>query len=84
MYMDESEEEEEQNAGMFGGQQTGQVGQSGFAQGQGLGQQPQVNWISPRGAITAGVAGEDTLLYTKLHQMIDMHSNQCQLNTPKH
>ncbi|KAL0019458.1 hypothetical protein WJX77_004963 [Trebouxia sp. C0004] len=57
MYMDESEEEEEQNAGRFGGQQTGQVGQRGFAQGQGLGQQPQVNRISPRGAITAGVGG---------------------------
>ncbi len=74
MYMDESEEEEEQNAGR--GQQTGQVGQRGFAQGQGLGQQPQVNRISPRGAITAGVGGEAAFLRVKLHQMIDMHRNQ--------
>ena len=76
MYMDESEEEEEQNAGRFGGQQTGQVGQSGFAQGQGQGQQPQMNRISPRGAITAGVAGEAASCHIKLHQMTYMHRNQ--------
>ncbi len=76
MYMDESEEEEEQNAGRFGGQQTGQVGQSGFAQGQGQGQQPQMNRISPRGAITAGVAGEAASRHIKLHQMTYTHRNQ--------
>jgi len=76
MYMDESEEEEDQNAGRFGGQQTGQVGQRGFAQDQGLGQQPQVNQISPRGAITAGVGGEAAFLHINLHQIIDMHLKQ--------
>lgn len=72
MYMDESEEEEEQNAGRIESQQTGQVGQRGFAQGQ----PPQVNRVSPRGAITAGVGGEAAILHMKLHEMIDMPRNQ--------
>lgn len=62
MYMDESDEEEEQSTGRMGGQQAGQGARQGFNQEQGMGQQPQMNRISPRGAISAGVGGETACL----------------------
>ena len=53
MFMDESDEEE-QSVGRLGGQGAGQGGQRGFQQ------QPQMNRVSPRGAISAGVGGKNS------------------------
>ncbi|KAL3132833.1 hypothetical protein ABBQ38_006758 [Trebouxia sp. C0009 RCD-2024] len=50
MFMDESDEEEDQTPDMSGPR-------SGSAPGQGYGQQSYVNKVSPRGAIAAGIAG---------------------------
>lgn len=52
MFMDESDEEEDQAYGRPGSQRGSGPGQ-GFAQ-----QQPQMNKVSPTGAISAGVGGE--------------------------
>ncbi len=57
MYMDESEEEEE-NVGRLGSQGVGQGAQRAYSPERGAGQQPQMNRLSPRGAISAGVGGE--------------------------
>ena len=57
MFMDESDEDEEQALE--------RPGQRGPGVGQGFGQQPQVNRISPRGAISAGVGGEQLTVRNK-------------------
>ena len=51
MFMDESDEEEDQAFGRPGTQR-------GSVSGQGSAQQPQMNKVSPRGAISAGVGGQ--------------------------
>lgn len=55
MFMDESDEEEDKALGMSGPR-------AGSAPGQGFGQQPHTNKVSPRGAIAAGVGGERSVL----------------------
>lgn len=57
MFMNESDEDEEQALE--------RPGQRGPGVGQGFEQQPQVNRISPRGAISAGVGGELLMVLTR-------------------